>query len=117
MLIRTMLAQHLRDAGFRVVEAANAREATDIMEAGETVDVLFTDVRMPGENDGVWLAQLVQQNYPAVRIVLASGERDVGQAIVGARLFSKPYDLDLVENHIRDLLAAAREPALWEESD
>ena len=45
ILLRVMLAQHLRSAGFRVLEASNANEAVEILEAGEKVDVLFTDVR------------------------------------------------------------------------
>jgi DNA-binding NtrC family response regulator len=105
VLIRAVLAQHLRGAGFRILEASNAREAMDILNSGEKVGVLFTDVRMLDEKDGIRLAQWVRQNYPSVRIVFGSGERNLDNIVPGAKLFSKPYDFDQVENFIRGLLA------------
>ena len=104
ILIRAMLAHHLRCAGFRILEAANANEVIDILGSGEKIDVLFTDVRMPDECDGIRLAQWVRTNYPSVRVVFGSGESNVGDTIPGARLFSKPYDLEDVESHIRRLV-------------
>jgi DNA-binding NtrC family response regulator len=104
ILIRALLAQHLRCAGFRILEASNAGEAIDILGSDEKVDVLFTDVRMPDESDGVRLAQWVRKHHPAVRIVFGSGENNIAHTIPGARLFSKPYDLDEVEDHIRRLV-------------
>ena len=58
VLIRVLLADELRDAGLRVIEAANADEALSIFEAGAQVDLLFTDVQMPGSIDGVELGQV-----------------------------------------------------------
>src|ERR1700722_17688960 len=104
VLIRALLAHHLRELGFRIIEASNAGEATEILKSGEHVDVLFTDVRMPGENDGIRLAQWVRQNHPAVRIVFGSGEKSLADIVPGARQFPEPYDFDEVEAHIRSLL-------------
>ncbi|HEX4160169.1 MAG TPA: response regulator [Rhizomicrobium sp.] len=105
ILIRAMVAQHLRSAGFRIIEASNAHEAIDILTSGESVDVLFTDVRMVGEKDGIRLAQWVERNRPAIRIVFGSGETNLVDAVPGARLFSKPYDLEDVERYVRGLVA------------
>jgi len=107
ILIRITLTQHLRNAGFRIIEASNAQEAMDIFDSGENVDVLFTDIRMPGDRDGIRLAHWVKQNHPDVRIVFASGERDIGDIVQGTRLFSKPYDLEEVVDYIRSLLMDA----------
>lgn len=107
VLIRAMLAHHLRSAGFRVAEAANADEAIEILDSGERVDVLFTDVCMPGRCNGVGLARWVRQHHPAIRIVFASGEKDLVHDIPDAKFFSKPYDFGDVENHIRNLLRGA----------
>ncbi len=104
ILIRAMLAQQLRNAGFRVIEASNAHEAVEILNSDENVIVLFTDVRMPGDHDGIWLAQWVRQNHPEISIVIGSGETNLAHTIPGARLFSKPYDFEDVESHIRTLV-------------
>jgi DNA-binding NtrC family response regulator len=108
VLIRAMVAQHLRCAGFRIIEASNAHEAIDILSSGESVDVLFTDVRMVDDKDGIRLAQWVDRNHPAIRIVFGTGETTLIDAVPGARLFSKPYDLQDVETHIRGLLSDSR---------
>jgi len=105
ILIRITLTQHLRNAGFRIIEASGASEAIGILSSGERVDVLFTDVRMPGDSDGIRLAQWVKQNHPGVRIVFASGEKNIGEIVHGTRLFPKPYDLEEVESYIRELVA------------
>jgi DNA-binding NtrC family response regulator len=104
ILIRAMVAQHLRSAGFRILEASNAREAIEILSSGEAVDVVFTDVRMEDRTDGLRLAQWVRENHPAVCIVFASGEKNLGDAFPGARIFCKPYDMDQVESYIRSVI-------------
>jgi CheY-like chemotaxis protein len=104
VLIRDMIAQHLRAGGFLVIEASDAGEAIDALESGERIDLLFTDVMMPGVMNGIMLARWVQQNRPEIPVVLASGHKDAGQALPDQRLFPKPYDLNEVEAHIRRAL-------------
>ena len=55
VLVRVVLADSLRDAGYRVIEAANVTEALAVFESGESVDAVFTDWEMPGEMDGLAL--------------------------------------------------------------
>ncbi|MGH6876124.1 MAG: response regulator [Rhizomicrobium sp.] len=105
VLIRDAIAQHLRSHGFRVIEAANAAEAMDALRSGEQIDLLFTDVSMPGVMNGVMLARWVQQNHAEVTVVLASGQKYDGRALPDHPLFLKPYDPDAVEAHIRRALA------------
>jgi CheY-like chemotaxis protein len=66
VLIRLGVAEHLREAGFNVVEAATATEAREIMLAGVAIDLVFSDINMPGELDGVglakWLSVLERRN-------------------------------------------------------
>jgi DNA-binding NtrC family response regulator len=101
---RASLAQRLRDAGFRVLEASNAGEAIEILHSGDNVDAPFTDVRMSHDNEGIRLAQWIGHNHPAVRVVFGSGERNLGGIVPGARPFSKPCDFD-EGTYIRGLLA------------
>jgi two-component system, response regulator PdtaR len=73
ILVRRLMADILEDAGFRVIEAANAWAALNWLEAGEDVQVLFTDVHMPPGVNGLELARCVHQRWPEVRLVIASG--------------------------------------------
>ena len=61
ILVRLTMADCLRAAGYVVVEAANATEALAVLTSGEPVDVIFTDVRMPGAMDGLMLARWVHE--------------------------------------------------------
>lgn len=72
-LVRMGVAEHLRDAGFTVIEAASGDEARAVLEAGVRVDVVFSDIMMPGAVDGMALAEWIGQLPSAPAIVLASG--------------------------------------------
>lgn len=104
VLVRGLAAEHMRDAGFHVVEATNAAEAVDILQSSEPVDLVFTDIAMPGIMNGVMLARWIYLHRPDVRVVLASGSPERARALPNERLFLKPYVLDEVEAHIRDIL-------------
>src|ERR1700679_2098612 len=72
-LLRLALADHLQGCGFTVLEARDAHEAIEILEAGHGIDVVFTDVKMPGEIDGFGLAKWVRDNQPGLPVFVASG--------------------------------------------
>lgn len=103
VLVRLMIARHLRDKGFRVIEAANSGEALDALESPEPIDLLFTDIMMPGVMNGIMLARWVRQNRPEVRVLLTSACSDFAQNLPDEHLFAKPYDPEAVEAHIRRL--------------
>ncbi len=88
ILVRRLMADILEDAGFRVVEAANAGMALNWLEGGEDVQVLFTDVHVPPGIDGLKLARRVHARWPEVRLVIASGlARPSAEAIAGRGTF------------------------------
>jgi two-component system, response regulator PdtaR len=103
VLIRMMIADALRYAGCAVVEAASADEAVDVLRTTADVGLVFSDMRMPGYMDGVALAQLVRSQYPAVKVVLSSGQLSVDWAEHDG-FFRKPYDLARVTKHIKSLI-------------
>jgi len=72
-LIRSLLVEDLMDAGFETLEAGDATEALKILEERRDLSVLVTDVRMPGEMNGYFLAKRVRERWPYVQIVLVSG--------------------------------------------
>lgn len=104
VLVRGAVAEHLREAGLNVIEASNAAEAVDVLVSDEPVDLVFTDIAMPGIMNGVMLARWIYLHRPDVHVVLTSGAPESARALPNERLFLKPYELDEVEAHIHDLL-------------
>jgi two-component system, response regulator PdtaR len=107
-LVRQMSADELADAGYQVLEAANSREAISILETGVGVSVLFTDVNMPGELDGLELAHLVHDRWPRVRVLVTSGGARTGPQDVpdDGRFISKPYSLRRMCSLVDELVGA-----------
>jgi CheY-like chemotaxis protein len=107
-LVRQMSADKLTDAGYQVLEAANSREAIAILEGGAGVVVLFTDVNMPGEPDGLELAHLVHDRWPRVRLLVTSGGDRAGPGDVpdDGRFISKPYSLRRMCSLVDELVGA-----------
>jgi CheY-like chemotaxis protein len=115
VLVRLVIANYLRECGYTVYEAVNASEAIAMLQAPEiSVDVVFSDVQMPGEMDGFGLARWVRANKPGVQVILTSGvERsaDIAATLCEAGpLLEKPYPPQGVVDRIRQLVARANRP-------
>lgn len=111
ILIRLETAERLRACGITVIEAADAAEALAILESGVKVDIVFTDIRMPGTMDGLSLAGAVQARHPHVKVMFCSGDELALRRLVAeggliniADFFGKPYRIEEVEMRIRQLL-------------
>jgi hypothetical protein len=74
VLLHLVTASNLRDAGFEVIEAANSAEAIRILDC-IPVDVLFSDIDMPGKMNGLALAQWVHLRRVDTRIILTPAGR------------------------------------------
>jgi len=110
LLVREPIADYLREVGYQVLEAGDAHEAILLVDHADHVDLVFSDVRMPGELDGVGLARWVRAHRPDVPVLLTSGydgngplDSELGRDV---RLLQKPYTQDQVLRHIRRLLSA-----------
>ncbi|MEK9967928.1 MAG: response regulator [Ferrovibrio sp.] len=104
-LIRMVLAEALREPGYRVIEAKSGDEALTVLEAGTSVDLLVTDVRMPGQTDGIALAQKVRQDRPGTKIIIAASSIESLRPNDVDGIFEKPYAVEDVVNHANRLLA------------
>src|SRR3546814_6125781 len=89
-LVRSAIAEALRDAGFRVMEAASADEALAYLEAAERVDLVFSDIQMPGSLDGFGLARRLRGRHPELPIILTSGNAARPDDMDGALFLPKP---------------------------
>jgi CheY-like chemotaxis protein len=103
-LIRMCAVQIIQDAGFDVVEVADADEAIAVLESRGDIRVVFTDIRMPGSMDGLKLAHAVRDRWPPVHIIATSGYHAITATDLpaGSLLLLKPYS----ERKIVDALHA-----------
>jgi len=105
--LRRVVVRQLTELGYRVVEAENTQAALRVLDA-EPVDLVFTDIVMPGGTNGYELARAVRSRWPTIKIVLTSGFpeykiNDVPNA-PNLRLLSKPYRKDELGRIIREVL-------------
>jgi len=112
MLIRLSMVEAFSDAGFQVFEASHAETAVAVLqEHGSKIDVLFTDVNMPGAKDGLELAHLVKQHWPWIGLLVTSGRDACATAEMpsGSRFIPKPYrPRDAIESMRKLAFAAER---------
>lgn len=95
IILRFVACEFFRQAGFVVVEAISADEALSYVRAHPEIDLVFTDVRMPGKMDGLSLVQQLTGEFPDLRFVIASGDA-LPSPDLQVPFFRKPYDLDEV---------------------
>jgi CheY-like chemotaxis protein len=74
VLTRMAVSEELREQGYSVIEAASSDEALCVLQGQTRVDLLLTDMRMPGAVDGCGLARHVREVLPLVKIVMVSGQ-------------------------------------------
>jgi len=108
-MVREVIAEHLEDAGYDVLTAANGTDALDLLGSGETADILVTDLSMPGM-DGFALIRAVRERRPGLPAVLLTGYAGDGAALAtggdGAfTLLRKPVSGLQLLDRVRALLA------------
>jgi CheY-like chemotaxis protein len=108
VLIRMAVGMYLRECGYRVLEAASAAEAQVILKAGEPIEIVFSDINMPGTMDGADLAEWVRRNFPDVKVILTSGvtnlAKNAAELCSSGKVLDKPYDHESLAQHIKKLL-------------
>ncbi len=104
-LLRMDAVDMIAAAGFEAVEAANADQAIDILEARRDIAVVFTDIQMPGSMDGLKLARAVRGRWPPIKIVATSGLVNVRETDLpeGGRFLPKPYSSIQVAGMLREM--------------
>jgi two-component system, response regulator PdtaR len=108
VLVRIVLADELRDAGFAVIEAASAEEALSCLAAGVEVDLVFSDIRLTGSLSGLDLANQLRNQYASLPVMLTSGDYRSDPGPPGAesvrRFIPKPYNISHLISDMRDAL-------------
>lgn len=97
-LVREAVTRGLEEAGFDVLVADNGERALERIEAGLDVDVVFSDIVMPGKISGIDLAGILRERRPGLPVVLATGYTDQRATVPGVQVLAKPYEIgQLVE--------------------
>ena len=92
LMLLDVVTAHLEDVGYDVVPATTAEIALDILKSKGRVDILFTDIRLPGAMDGWQLAEAARGMRPSLPVIYATGFSHTPPRMVeGAVFFQKPY--------------------------
>jgi CheY-like chemotaxis protein len=103
-LIREIAVDEFTDAGWEVGAVASGDEALVHLERGETFDLVFTDIRMPGALDGWELGRLAGNLYPAIKVIYATGFSETTRPLTcNERFISKPYRSAEILRLVEDL--------------
>ena len=120
-LVRQSAVQQLREAGYEVLPAADASQAIEWLASNQRIDLLFTDIVMPGEMNGVELAQEARRMHPDLPVLLTSGYNEASdhrdsQLPAGMEMLTKPYRREVLLNQLTTMLSQ-RMGTTYSESD
>ena len=112
--VRATVVEMLSDLGYRVLKAVDAQSALSVVESGVMIDMLFTDVVMPGTLKSPELARKARERLPDIAVLFTSGytENSIvhgGKLDAGLELLSKPYTREALARKFRQVLAANRQ--------
>jgi PAS domain S-box-containing protein len=121
-MVRSAAVGMLRDMGYTCIHAENGDDALRTLQSGAKVDLLFTDVIMPGEVKSRDLAAEAQKLYPNLPVLFTSGYTENaivhhGRLDEGVHLLSKPYQREDLARRMRQLLDAAKPVVLIVEDE
>jgi two-component system, response regulator PdtaR len=107
-LIRMGAVDLVLSAGYEALEARDADEAIRILESRSDIDLVFTDVQMPGTMDGIKLSHYIRDRWPPVKLIVASGMAILEESILpeGSRFFLKPYNDHAIADAMARMLSS-----------
>ena len=109
--VKAVAGMLLQQLGYRVNAVDNAAAALDLLAEGKSVDLVFSDVVMPGEMDGLALARRIRTDYPHIPVLLTTGYAKAASQAKGFPILRKPYRLTNLSRAIRDAIETQRRSA------
>ena len=113
LAVQATVVDMLQGLGYRVLKASDGQGALTILQSGIPIDLLFTDVVMPGPVRSIEVARQAKQMFPAIEVLFTSGYTQNaivhgGRLDPGVELISKPYRRDELARKIRQLFASRK---------
>lgn len=106
-VVRSLIVEVLGELGYQTLEAGNAQEAMPFLENPQRIDLMISDVGLPGMN-GRQLADLAQANRPELKVLLATGYAEgsnvEGYLAANMQIITKPFAIDALANKISEML-------------
>lgn len=105
--VRKLADRNLNQLGYQVVEASSGDEALQVLNEDSRFDLVFSDVLMPGEINGIQLAEKIKQRWPHIKVLLASGfNKDMSENPLPEHIFflQKPYSKEQLAIQVRNAL-------------
>ena len=109
LLLRLDLANQLHSAGFEIIEAQSGDEAVKILATNIEVDLILTDIRMPGQVDGLGLVSFVKRQERRIKVILLSAYVEADSDSPADASFAKPVRIEALLAKIRQLLTRKNE--------
>jgi len=109
MMLRMRAVDMVEDAGFTALEAVNADHALALLETRSDIDLLFTDIQMPGSMDGLKLAAAIRGRWPPIKIILVSGQLRLAKVDIppNSRFFGKPLKANEMIAEMQEMIGQA----------
>jgi DNA-binding response OmpR family regulator len=111
ILVRMIIADYLRDCGFKVFEGVTADDVVAVLESGQKIDIIFAEVQLGGRMDGFGLARWVRDKQPDIDVILTSGiarAADKAGDLCDEGPLEKPYHPQEVLRRINILIERRR---------
>jgi CheY-like chemotaxis protein len=100
--VTSSLFEHL---GYRTLYRESAEAALQLLATGTRVDLVFSDIVMPGTIDGVGLASEIRTQYPHLPVILTTGYSDAARAApADLRILRKPFDTDALRGFLKEAM-------------
>jgi CheY-like chemotaxis protein len=107
--IRMLLAEVLEELGYNVIEAEDAAQGLAVLQSGSAIDLLITDVGLPGGMNGRQMAEAARDARPGLKILFITGYAEksaADDAQPGTYTMAKPFALDALANRIKTIIAS-----------
>ncbi len=108
--VKSVAAAMLEQLDYRIIAVESAAAALNVLKSGQPVDLVFTDVMLPGGLDGLGLAEAVRSRYPRLPVLLTSGYAKALGARHGLPILRKPYQLPALAELVRNCLEGRHIP-------
>jgi DNA-binding response OmpR family regulator len=111
VVIRMIIAEHLRECGYRVIEGVAAQDVWAVLDSGRRIDIVLADVKLAGQDDGFSLARRIRQTRSDIDVILTSGIASAAQEshdLCEDGPIKKPYEPRDIEARIRILVERRR---------
>ena len=106
--VRAVTVSLLEQLGYRTIAVEHATAALEALGQSRAVSIIFSDVVLPGQTDGLLLARTVKARYPDIPVVLTTGYARVFDSEPEFPVLRKPYQISALGRIIREALDAAK---------